>query len=166
LYKLSVPYVDYKGKPRNTTVYFNLDGREVFRMLPQLKSVFEWMESNKNSAPRDLSVEEVSNFYTDFEHILLEAWGEMSEDGEHFRKGGKYDFEESALFNACMIMFVTKPEETAKLLDGILPKELFEMVQNADPEQIKAAAVQTNVSDKDLEIARLKAQLENRTDQS
>lgn len=162
MYKLAVPYVDYKGKPRNTTVYFNLDGREVFRMLPQLKSVFEWMESNKNAEPRDLSVEEVSSFYTDFEHILLEAWGEMSEDGEHFRKGGKYDFEESALFNACMILFVTKPEETAKLLDGIMPKELFEMVKNADNEQLLAATTQANLSDKDAEIARLKAELEER----
>jgi hypothetical protein len=153
--------VDYKGKPRNIKVSFNLDAREVFKMLPELKSVFEWLESNKKADPRDLSVEEVSAFYTSFEGILLEAWGEMSEDGLHFRKGGKYEFEESALFNACMVMFVTKPEETAKLLDGILPPEMFELVKNADDTQI-AAATDAKVNAQEAEIARLRAELEAR----
>lgn len=161
MYTLTVPFTDYKGKPRNIPVSFNLDGREVFRMLPELKSVFEWMESNKEQDPRELSVDEVRDFYTSFEGILLEAWGEMSEDGLHFRKGGKYEFEESALFNACMIQFVTQPDETVKLLEGILPTELFKMVQNANPEQV-AAATEAKASEQDLEIARLKAELEIR----
>lgn len=161
MYTLTVPFVDYKGKPRNIPVSFNLDAREVFKMLPELKSVFEWLESNKVQDPRDLSVEEVSSFYTNFEGILLEAWGEMSEDGLHFRKGGKYEFEESALFNACMVMFVTKPEETTKLLNGILPPEMFEMVQNADETQI-AVATDAKVSAQEAEIARLRAELEAR----
>jgi len=130
-------------------------------MLPELKAVFDWMESNKNSDPRELEVEEVRNFYNDFEHILLEAWGEMSADGLHFRKSGKFEFEESALFNGCMIMFVTQPKETAKLLEGILPTDLFELVQNANPEQVEALA-RTRTEEKDAEIARLKVELEAR----
>jgi len=158
LYTLTVPFKDYKGNQHNTPVSFNLDGREVFKMLPELQSVFSWLESHKDAKPRDLSVEEVSKFYTDFEGILLEAWGEMTEDGLYFRKGGKYEFEESALFNACMIKFVTEPQETVKLLEGVLPTELFDMVKNADASQI-AAATDLKVSDQEAEIARLRAQL-------
>jgi hypothetical protein len=151
--------VDYKKKPRNVQVSFNLDAREVFKMLPELKNVFEWLDSNKTQDPRELSVEEVRDFYTSFEGILLEAWGEMSEDGLHFRKGGKYEFEESALFNACMILFVTKPEETVKLLEGLLPKELFDMVKNADAVEV-AEATKAKASAQEEEIARLRAELE------
>lgn len=158
MYTLSVPYIDYKKKVHTVDVSFNLDAREVFKMLPELKSVFEWLDSNKNTDPRELGVEEVTTFYTSFEGILLEAWGEMSEDGLHFRKGGKYDFEESALFNACMVMFVTKPEETAKLLEGILPKELFDMVKKADAGDL-ASATTAKTTEMEAEIARLRAQL-------
>jgi len=158
LYTMTVPFKDYKGKPRNQQVAFNLDAREVFRMLPELKSVFDWMESNQKEDIRELGVEEVRDFYTSFENILLEAWGEMSEDGLHFRKGGKYEFEESALFNACMVMFVKDPPQTAKLLEGLLPPELFEMVQNADTATL-AAATAARADDQQAEIARLRTQL-------
>lgn len=159
MYKFNVPFTDYMGRKRTQDVAFNLDAREVFKMLPELKSVFDWMETNKNADVRELSTQEVTDFYTDFEGILLSAWGEVSEDGLHFRKGGKYDFEESAAFNACMVMFVMQPEKTGKLIEGILPPELFEMVKNADPATIEAAA-NSRVAEQEAEITRLKAQLE------
>lgn len=161
MYTLTVPFTDYLGKSRSMKVDFNLDAREVFKMLPELKAVFDWLDSNRDADPRELTTEEVSAFYTNFEAILLAAYGEMSEDGLHFRKGGKYEFEESALFNACMVLFVTKPEETVKMLEGMLPKELFDMVKNADASQL-AAATKSKVSEQEAEIARLRAQLENR----
>lgn len=159
MYTLSVPYTNYKGTSSRKSVTFNLDGHEVFRMLPELKKVFDWMESNKTQELRELDVYEVREFYTDFEAIILEAYGEMSEDGEHFRKEGKYDFESSALFNACMIMFVTKPEETVKLLEGMMPMELFKAVQNADAGQL-AQATEAKVTVQEAEIARLRAELD------
>lgn len=161
MYTIKVPFKDYKGMQRTQEVSFNLDAREVFKNLPQLQSVFNWLETNKAAEPQDLTVEEVSQFYTDFEEILLTAWGEMSEDGLHFRKTGKWEFEESALFNACMVMFVTKPQETAKLLEGIMPPELTTMVQNADTATLEAAT-NSRVSEQQAEIDRLKAQLEAR----
>jgi len=96
LYTKTVPYKNYRGKPRNGVVTFNLDEREVFKLLPELKAMFEWLDGNREAVdPRDLSTEEVRDFYTNLENIMLEAWGELSEDGEHFRKGNKYNFEES-----------------------------------------------------------------------
>ena len=158
MYTLKVPFKDYRGLKRTQEVSFNLDAREVFKMLPQLKSVFEWLESNETTEPRNLTTEEVTEFYNDFEEILLAAWGEMSEDGLYFKKAGKYEFEESALFNACMVMFVTEPEKTGKLINGIMPPELFEMVQKADSSDISAVA-EANASSQALEIEKLRAQL-------
>jgi hypothetical protein len=156
LYTLSVAYTDYKKVARRKTVSFNLDANEVFKLLPELKSVFDWLESNQNSEPRELLVDEVRDFYTNFEHILLEAYGEMSEDGEYFDHDGKYQFEKSAVFSAAMYMFVIKPEETVKLLEGMMPKELFDLVQKTEAGELSAVA-QANDTEKDAEIARLRA---------
>lgn len=152
MYTISVPYTNYKKEAKRKTVSFNLDGREVFKLLPELKSVFDWMESNKNEELRELSVEEVRTFYNNFEHILLESYGEMSEDGEEFDKDGKFAFEKTALFNACMVMFVTKPDECNKMLEGVMPMDLFKMLVDAVPTD--ATATQ---DEKDAEIARLRA---------
>jgi hypothetical protein len=164
LYTITVPFTDYKKKVRNEPVSFNLDAREVFKMLPQLKNVFEWLDSHKNADPRDLTTVEVSQFYTEFEGILLEAYGEVSEDGLYFKKGNKYEFEESALFNACMVMFVTQPQETVKLLEGILPKELFDQVKNASQteiEQITTARAEQLAAENELLREQLKSQSTN-----
>lgn len=158
MYTINVPFKDYKDRARQQSVTFNLDGREVFKMLPELKSVFDWIESNRDQEVRELTVDEVRSFYNDLEQIILEAWGEMSEDGQYFRKGGKFEFEESALFNACMILFVTKPQEAVKLLEGIMPTELFELVKNANPEQLEEAQ-NLKLTEQEAEIIRLKAQI-------
>lgn len=164
MYSKSIPFKDFKGNPRNATVQFNLTEPEVFKLLVPLQAIFDWQESLRNSGERELTTEEVVEFYNNFEEVLLSAWGEMSEDGLHFRKAGRYEFEESALFAACMNEFVTNPEETQKLIDGIMPKGLQEMVKKADA-NVSAIENNPNVDDElKVEIARLRAQLEQKSE--
>lgn len=158
MYTKTIPFKDFSGKPRNQPVHFNLSEREVFKLLPELQSVFKWMDTNKEADPRDLGTEEVRDFYNNFEDILLEAWGVPSEDGLHFRKGERYDFEESALFNATMFMFVNEPQETAKLLEGIMPEGLSEMVKKAAVEDV-AAVSGDRAEDQQATISELRRQL-------
>lgn len=159
MYTVNVPFTDYKGKVQNKSVSFNLDTREVFKLLPEFLKVNKWMEENKKAAEeRSLEPEEVLEFYNSLEAIMLEAYGEVSDDGLYFHKGGRYQFEESAMFNACMMMFVKQPQEATKMLDGLLPKELYEIVQNANPQDL-AASVRIKAEDQAGEIARLQAEL-------
>lgn len=158
MYKLNVSYTDYKGTAKRADVTFNLDGREVFKMLPELKSLFEWIEANREEEPRELDIEEVRTFYNNLEGVILEAYGEMSEDGQHFRKAGRFEFEESAAFNACMMLFVNAPKEAVLLLEGIMPKELMDRVKNADANQV-AEVSDSRIAEMDSEIRRLKAQI-------
>lgn len=159
MYTVNVQYTDYAGHAKRKSVAFNLDSREVFKLLVELTSLFEWLKANKESAEkRELSVEEVRDFYNNLEGVMLEAWGEMSEDGEHFRKSERYLFEESKAFDACMWMFVDKPEEAVRLLEGMLPKELYDMVEKATPDQIADATSAKAIADQE-EIQRLRAQV-------
>lgn len=158
MYTKQIPFKDFKGKPRNQTVHFNLTETEVFKLLAELQRVFKWIDSQKEGEQRELSTDEVVEFYTSYENIMLEAFGEPSEDGLHFRKGGRYDFQESALFNAAMLMFITNPEETVKLLEGILPDGMEELAKKAD-ERLVEAGKNATTDEAQAEIARLRAEL-------
>lgn len=157
MYKKEVEFKDFNNNPRKMTVTFNLTETEVFKLLNEFKTVFEWRNS-LDGAQRDLGTAEVVEFYNAFENILLASYGVPSEDGLHFRKAGRYEFEESAVFNACMISFVTDPTETSKLIEGIMPKGMEEMIAKADANLVEAAA-NSNDAELKAEIARLRTQI-------
>ncbi len=131
MYTKVVPITDFKGKPHNIEVQFNLEEREVFKLLVEFQSIMSWRDSIKGET-RELSTEEVIVFYNNLEEILLSAWGEVSDDGLYFHKRGRYDFEESKVFSAVMKMFLEDPVEANKLIDGLMPKGLQDMVEKAD----------------------------------
>jgi ribosomal protein L12E/L44/L45/RPP1/RPP2 len=160
VYTKMVPFKDLNGKPRNIQVNFNLFEREVFKLLAEFQAIFKWQESIKDAEMRDLPTEEVVGFYNNFEEILLSAYGEPSEDGLYFHKGGRrFEFEESAVFNACMVSYVTDPTTTQELLDGLMPKDMQEMVKKADANMAALAASDTSDAVVQAEIEKLRAQL-------
>lgn len=160
MYSKKVPYKDFKGNPRNETIHFNLTETEVFKLLAEFQRVFNWRKAQEGDY-RDLEPEEVVSFYTDFERIILAAWGVPSEDGRHFRKSGRYDYEESAIHNAFMVECVSNPEEVGKLLDNIIPAGLSDIIEKADKNLQELAAKEGNDNALQAEINRLRAELES-----
>jgi len=158
VYTKTIPYKDFKGKVRNEEVNFNLTVREIPKLLNEFNQIFKWQDSLKGDE-RELSTDEVIEFYTAFEQVLLTAWGELSEDGKYFRKTGRYDFEESALFAACMVEFVSNPGETGKLLEAIMPQGMEELVRKAEGNLEKMAQDPSTTDEIKAEIARLQAKI-------
>ena len=159
MYTKSIPFHDFKNKPRNMEVNFNLEEREVFKLLVEFQAIFNWQEKIKGPE-RELETEEVIEFYNNLEEILLSAWGVPSDDGLYFRKSGRYDFEESKLFAACMKMFVEDPKEANDLLDGLMPKGLRDMVKKADANRSELAKNPDNSEELQRELDRLRAEME------
>lgn len=151
MYKKSIPFKDFNGKPRNEVVHFNLTEVEIFKLMGEFQTVLDWRDSLQGEA-RELESEEVVRFYTAFEEILLSAYGVPSGDGMYFRKNGRYDFADSALFSATMMYFVANPAETSAFLNGIMPEGLEELVKKAD------ASLAETIKNADNE--ELKAELE------
>lgn len=164
MYTMNVPFKDFNGKPRKATVHFNLTESEVIKLLAELQGIDDWRKSI-SGPERDLSAEEVVAFYNNFEEILLTAYGVPSEDGMYFRKSGRYDFQESALFNACMVEFLSNPEETGRFLDQTMPKDFGEIVKKADA-GLAEAAKKTDDQDLLAEIERLRAQVAQQSTQN
>jgi hypothetical protein len=125
-----VPFKDYNNKPRNIEVQFNLEVREVIKLLNEFNVVFAWQEAAKGDF-KEYTTPEVVDFYNAFENILLSAWGEMTPDGLQFKKAGRYEFEESKLFAACMEIYISQPEETNKLVNGIMPEGMEELIKKS-----------------------------------
>lgn len=133
MYIKKIEFLDFFGKKREQEVHFNLTSHEVFKLLVEFQAIFEWTEKMKDRDPDGpTDTAEVIEFYNNVEEIILAAWGQPDPDGLHFRKGGVYDFKESALFHKCMQMFVENPKEANELVDGLMPKDLQEIVKRAD----------------------------------
>lgn len=133
MYIKKIKFEDFFGKTREQEVHFNLTSHEVFKLLVEFQAIFEWTEKMKDRDPDGKTdTAEVIEFYNNVEEIILAAWGQPDPDGLHFRKGGVYDFKESALFHKCMQMFVEDPKQANELVDGLMPKDLQEIVKRAD----------------------------------
>lgn len=160
MYTKRVPFTNYKGQARNQDVHFNLDEREIFKLLNEFNLIFRWRDSLQGEA-RELTTDEVQEFYTALENILLTSWGEPSEDGDYFEKGGRYKFEESKLFNAVMMMFLSDPSEANKMIDDLMPKGMEEMIRKADENLAKLGDDPKTTADLQAEIERMRAQLQS-----
>lgn len=162
MYTRSIPYKDYKKNPRTEEVNFNLDEREVIKLLNEFKVVTDWYES-MTGPRRELETEDVVMFYTAFEEILLSAWGVPSEDGREFDKDGRYKFEKSALFNAAMMEFLTNPNETQKFVEEIVDIERLNELMSRMDSNLDAVAEKAKGSENEealrKEIEQLRAQL-------
>lgn len=163
MYTKKVPYKDFNGNPRNETVCLNLMETEVFKLMGELKLIANWRQSIQSDDIMELDTAEVVEFYTALENVLLAAYGVPKDDGRRFDKSGRYEFAESALFNAIMLMFVTDPSEATKMIDELMPKGLNELVQKADDNLIELAKNSSNNSDLQRQVEDLRAQLAAQT---
>lgn len=163
MYSKKIPFHDFKGNPQNIVVQFNLEVREVVKLMVEFYSVLKWLDSVKNEETRQLDTAEVVEFYNNLEKIMLEAYGKVSDDGLLFRKDGRYDFEDSKLFAACMEMFVSDPSEATKMLEELMPKNMEELVRKSEG-NMDALKKDPQTSDEvRAQIARLEAQLAENT---
>ena len=163
MYTQNVEFDDFFGKKRKQEVHFNLTEHEVFKLLVEFQAIFEWTDKMQKQDPdAETDTREVIEFYNNLEEIILASWGVPDPDGLHFRKGGVYDFRESALFHSCMKMFVEDPAMANKLVDGLMPKGLQEMVKKADANLAALAKDPNTTEDMAAELERLRAQVADR----
>jgi hypothetical protein len=163
MYTKSVPHKNFLGKPRTQTVNFNLTTHEFFKLLVEFKAIFDWQERLRDADPDEVTdTAEVIAYYTNFEEILLAAYGVPDESGDHFHKAGRYDFAESSLFHACMEMFVTDTEETTKLVEGLVPEGLAELIKKLDANTVAILANEETPEAIRAELERQSAPLRSR----
>lgn len=159
MYRKQIPYKNFRNEPKTGLVEFNLTIPETIKLLVELQTIFAWRESVNDGPERDLSSEEVIEFYNALEEVMLTAYGVLSSDGEEFDKMGRYKFERSALFPATMVFFLSDPQEAMKFIDQILPKDMEDLVKSADANLLKMSESSETTDDQKNEIERLRARM-------
>lgn len=163
MYIKTIPHKNFRDQVRNQEVQFNLTEHEVLKLLVEFKEIFDWQERLESRDPNgELDTVEVISFYNNFETILLAAWGELDSSGDHFHKGGVYEFRESSVFHAAMKLFLEDQAEANRLIDGLMPKGLKDLVQKAEvnlSELADQAKSDENGGNTAAIIARLQADL-------
>jgi len=132
VYQIKVPYKNYNNQPKTRTISFNLETREIMKLLEEFYVAFQWQEQAREEEVREYTPAETVVFYNAFEAILLAAYGVVSADGERFEKTGRFEFEESKVFAAVMDIFIQDPARTNELINGILPEGLDKLIKSSE----------------------------------
>lgn len=113
--KKTVKYKDFNGQDQEEVLYFNMTKVELTkmelampgRMSEYIKGV---VESGDNAKLVDL-----------FYNLILDAYGEKSEDGKRFIKNARIreEFESSAAFEQLFMDISSNPDEAELFVKGI-----------------------------------------------
>lgn len=117
-----ITYEDYDGNERTETFMFNLTKAEVMRM--ELTS-----EGGLDQYIKKITEARNGKLITEFvEKLIFSAYGEKSLDGRRFIKNDDNgrplweSFKDTEAYSNLFMTLVTDSEQTAKFIEGILPK--------------------------------------------
>lgn len=123
--KQTFAYTDYNGESDQATLYFNINKDEMFDLLPLKPRIEGWLE--RISGPkRELTQEEVLDFYDIIRTLIDLSYGERSENGKEFAKSKKIlkKFKQSAAYGAYIFSLFENAELGMNFMVEIMPADL------------------------------------------
>ena len=116
--KKAIKYVDFDGKKREETLYFNLTEPEVVRLDVQFKG---GLEEYINNLDEKVNPQDILSL---FEEVIRASYGEKSDDGRYFVKESKAVdlFYYSAAYSALFVDLVSDADKAAAFFNALLSK--------------------------------------------
>ena len=138
--KRTIKFTDLNGVEKEKDFYFNLSKSELAHMY--------FTQNDFASKLREIAqTKDVSRLMLLFEDIILEAYGEKSEDGMRFikrRNGVRIadEFVETPAFDELFFGFVQHPEGLADFVNSLIPPDMLAKVEKMKasgdvPEELK-----------------------------
>lgn len=127
----TIEYVDYNGDKQIETCYFNMTKVEIAAMQVRMDGKFiDYLKSIIN----DGKVEEMFNLFRD---LILDSYGQKSEDGKRFHKTPEMrkEFEESIAFSEVLTELMQDPKKVRRFTKGILPPD-FQDIELPETEEL------------------------------
>lgn len=121
-------YVDFNGVERTEDFYFNLSKAELAEMELSNDGGLDKLIQKIVNAKDNKKVVEM------FKEIILKAYGVKSDDGRRFIKSKELskEFSETPVYSDMFIEFATDEEKASKFIDGIMPKDLKDQIEEAE----------------------------------
>ncbi len=130
-----ITYTDFDGLERTETFYFNLTKAEIAEMeLTHPGGYLNYIE-------RIIAAKDQKELMSCFTILILNSYGEKSEDGRHFKKSEEISdmFHTSEAYSVLLMEMLSDPDEASRFINGIMPKvDLTEEQQKELTERMKA----------------------------
>lgn len=116
--KKTIKYVDYNGNNREEDFYFDFNESEIAEMYVSvdggLKAYIEKIVKADNQA-------EIIRL---FKKLVLDAYGEKSDDGRRFIKSEELStaFSQTPAYNKIFMELATDDKKAAEFVNGIIPQ--------------------------------------------
>jgi hypothetical protein len=124
--KKTITYTDYNGVERTEDFYFYLSKADLMEMEMGTTGGFAEMIQkvvNAQDAPAIIKI---------FKDLILKAYGEKSADGKRFIKNDEIRdaFSQTEAYSQLFMELATDSDAAAKFVNGIMPADVSEKIQN------------------------------------
>lgn len=124
--KKTITYTDYNGVERTEDFYFYLSKADLMEMEMGTTGGFAEMIQkvvNAQNAPAIIKI---------FKDLILKAYGEKSADGKRFIKNDELRdaFSQTEAYSQLFMELATDSDAAAKFVNGIMPADVSEKIQN------------------------------------
>lgn len=135
--KETIVYKDFNDNELVEDFYFNLTKDELILFGTDSNEFTKMMRINEDGKDLNEMLEsikhetDIKEIYRSFRDIILLSYGEKSEDGKRFVKTEDQTeaFEQSNAFSELIISLIADGEKAAKFIDGIIPSDLRDQVE-------------------------------------
>lgn len=123
--KKTIKYVDFNDNVREEDFYFNLTKDELIQLGVRYPGGLE------HKIEQLITSNDSQEIYVIFRTIVLESYGEKSEDGKRFIKSKELsrDFSQTNAFSELIMELINDSAYGAKFIEGLIPKDLLEQVK-------------------------------------
>lgn len=118
--KKTIKYTDYNGQLREEDFYFNFSKAELAEME---LGVTGGLSAKVNKIIATQTVPELIKIFKD---LILQAYGEKSDDGKRFIKSPELSlaFSQTEAYSELFMSLAHDSDEAAKFVNGIIPQDL------------------------------------------
>lgn len=127
--KKTIKYTDFNGDEVTEDFFFHLSKAELVELEMSEKGGLS------DRMQRIIAAEDGKAIMDEFKKIILMAYGQRSDDGKRFikNKALSEEFGSSEAYSELFMELVTKPDEAAAFVNGLIPAGMAEQLEKQIP---------------------------------
>jgi hypothetical protein len=126
--KRAITYTDFNDNEVIEEFYFHLSKSEILKLQVSVEGGLQEMFM------KIVAAEDFKNLFSEFEKIVVLAYGKKSDDGKKFIKSDELrdEFKSTAAFDALLMELLTDETAAADFVNGMIPKDLAARLKEQD----------------------------------
>jgi hypothetical protein len=135
--KRDITYEDFDGNEVTDTYYFNLTRTELIELEAGYEGGLEL------ALRRIIETKDRKQLISEFQRIILAAYGVRSEDGKRFIKNDQVreEFKQTPAFDALFMDLATSDDSASIFIKGVVPKDFAKQIEKSEVVPINPTGV-------------------------